>query len=1572
MKIVTMALIPVFILWSSLQIISTSGSKVRPVPSSESHSSSTSSSYNSDYSADLSSFWYESSFPPKNLKYLDRNSVWAKSFYDKYEDYETNYPLNLEANACSKSYSLPLNTIVRLKAVSNSECKIDIHTSLNSATWLEIEIKRREGNPYYSTFFLENLFEEDSNNAAEIISFPFNDCNVKLLGKSLILHMVMAYIDINVRNLGNITETMLKQNSCAVKYDGVEWYHHKWYPFIKYDKFVIGAWKRQLVRIRANMFHLFCPKGCNCSLGHNQWLKKCQADLHKVLLVCNRNIASLSFSKRRLSKIDSEAFLCYVSLRKLILRKNYIQTLPKQIFKVLEKLTFLDVGYNQLMFLPNGIFDHQLELEYLKLNNNYLRSLPSNVFYFLNKLTYLELSFNLFHTVFENSVFGKLQNVAYLGLKDANIHFLSDNTFSFLSYLKTLNLRYNNISTLDSNIFSNLTNLTVIDLAHNKLTRIGSDVFKFTSNLRRLSLDHNSLTFLPADIFKNLAHMQYLLLSNNLFSSAAENILSDKVRPLASNSFSSIKYLFDGHSRLSEMGDDSNQLPSRLRVLSLSQNKLSILRADVFSNLIKLRTLNLSNNIFNSLPKDVFTGLTSLLILDLSGNLFTKFPEITLPYLETLRLSNNRVSSIYQNLFKELDKISRLDLTYCKIPIIPSGIFTEYISMSDLNLAFNEITHVMTESFPLRLKTLKLHNNRLSTLPHDVFDGFFRLKDLSLHNNRLVVLPDFSFVRYLLYLRLSNNRLTIYPNSLWVLKEIKFLSLHNNEFVHFQNTSLSNQVRYLDVSGNKLFHLQNGLLDKCSNLRVLNAGDNKLRELPFGIFDSLQDVFKLSLKFNNLTMLHDTVFHSMRSLINLYLEGNNLVTLSVDTFTFNNKLRHLTLSWNKRFVIFPEIFETLTKLEVLELDGTNLKNVSHGSFDSLVKLKTLLMSDNHITYLFESIYNETRKLKFLDLCCNTISSLPMNIFTPLNSLKYLNLAHNSLSQLPSLASCSQLIYLELSNNMLSHPSFYSFQNLSNLKMLTMQNNNISVIPRHAFERMKILRVFVLSSNFVTSLETGVFKNLGSLQILRLSNNCISDIGDDNFIDLQNLVTLELQHNNFTYLSQSLFQNLTNMIFLNISQNYIQNVYLGGMTFSSSQLVVDLRGNTLMLLTPRSFPSFQVTFIVDHYSACCFMAGKVTCISVNFRSDYLTCKRMLRSVMLRLTMWLVGLVAVTFNVGVIFSRLFIGMKNTLQSVLILNLALSDLLMGIDMLILSSADFYYHNLFPSFSANWIDSSTCKIAAVLSTLSSEASVVLVALIGLDRYLGIRYPLGVHKGLGKTRTGICVITCWLISMFFSLIPVIVDEYIPGFYDISEVCVGLPIVKRKVAVEKDAFILVKTFAIQPEYVYLMNNKSASRYSFNTGKYWRLESASTVQDIYFKISEVSGFKAASILSIIVFIGFNLTCFIALAVFYIRVFQIASGSSKAIKSTAKSQEVRMAWKMSVVVLTDFLCWVPLALACLFVQCGVISVGPEFYSWTVGLILPINSCLNPFLYTLAIVLLDRQKEKKRTLLTISTFK
>ena len=477
-----------------------------------------------------------------------------------YDDYEAAYPLLYPAeNSCSKSYSLPLNTSIGLQAVSSDECTISINTSSDSASSFLIEIKRREGNPYYTTFFVENFLEENSDNAADVISFPLSGCTVQLVGKVLNFHLIMTYIDVNIHNFGNISKTQ-EQNNCGVEYDGVEWYHHKWYLFMRHDT-------GDLVRIWTNKFNIFCPKECVCSLGHNQWLTNCKTNERSTLLVCNPNIVSLSFFKRRLNKVLSEAFLCYLSLKKLILSRNYIEILPMQTFEALEQLRFLEISYNQLQSLPSRIFDHQFELEYLKLDGNYLSSLPSDTFSYLKRLKYVDLSFNLLKIAFKNIIFSELQSVKYLGLRNANIQLLSNKTFSFLSFLTKLDLKHNDISAFSvSNIFSDLENLTDMNLGHNKLTRIGRDVFNSTVNLLRLSLDHNYLAFLPVDIFRNLAKLEYLELPYNLFSSITVNIIFSYFPSTPAIIWS---FLLWRHNKLSEIKIDTFKFAIKLTQLSL-------------------------------------------------------------------------------------------------------------------------------------------------------------------------------------------------------------------------------------------------------------------------------------------------------------------------------------------------------------------------------------------------------------------------------------------------------------------------------------------------------------------------------------------------------------------------------------------------------------------------------------------------------------------------------------------------------------------------------------------------------------------------------------------------------------------------------------------------------------------------------------------------------------------------------------------------------------------------------------------------------------------------------------------
>ena len=60
---------------------------------------------------------------------------------------------------------------------------------------------------------------------------------------------------------------------------------------------------------------------------------------------------------------------------------------------------------------------------------------------------------------------------------------------------------------------------------------------------------------------------------------------------------------------------------------------------------------------------------------------------------------------------------------------------------------------------------------------------------------------------------------------------------------------------------------------------------------------------------------------------------------------------------------------------------------------------------------------------------------------------------------------------------------------------------------------------------------------------------------------------------------------------------------------------------------------------------------------------------------------------------------------------------------------------------------------------------------------------------------------------------------------------------------------------------------------------------------------------------------------------------------------------MAIKMGLIVLTDMMCWLPIIILSILVQTGRHTVTPHTYTWIVTFVLPINSAINPFLYTLA---------------------
>ncbi|XP_038052703.1 uncharacterized protein LOC119725370 [Patiria miniata] len=480
-----------------------------------------------------------------------------------------------------------------------------------------------------------------------------------------------------------------------------------------------------------------------------------------------------------------------------------------------------------------------------------------------------------------------------------------------------------------------------------------------------------------------------------------------------------------------------------------------------------------------------------------------------------------------------------------------------------------------------------------------------------------------------------------------------------------------------------------------------------------------------------------------------------------------------------------------------------------------------------------------------------------------------------------------------------------FKRFPKLRTLSLRRNNISYIKLGAFAGLRNLTSLDLSENKIGELDGGVFSELTTLTVLGMRKVPLRLISDRAFESLKNLETLILMPDNSPADTNGFFQTL--------SATKVEDGALKDLT------------------------SLQTVYVDDHRLCCDFkslLPDDNQCINIQLQSPLFNCGRLMPNTLLQVFMWILGFSALIGNLLVIAWRIREDSgkgSKYVHSFLVLNLAMSDLLMGAYMVIIATVDAIKKEEYYLTATEWRNSALCKAAGVISVLSSEASVFFITLISVDRYLCIVHPFSRLRLQGKS-VWVSVASIWVTCLVASLVPTVLVTSDSDIYGLSDVCIGLPLLTRPV-----------TFTFKEE-----------------------DLGGGLGNDTFLIPHPQGSKPTWLYSIVLFLGVNLVCFLLVSFCYAAIFVKVKRSIRRVKrhQAHKDEEIKMASKMAVIVGSDFLCWMPVIILGILSQTSVIQIQPEVYAWLVVFVLPINSSLNPYLYTI-VTMVSRKQQAKQAL-------
>uniref|UniRef100_A0A8C7ZWI7 Relaxin family peptide receptor 1 n=1 Tax=Oryzias sinensis TaxID=183150 RepID=A0A8C7ZWI7_9TELE len=474
-----------------------------------------------------------------------------------------------------------------------------------------------------------------------------------------------------------------------------------------------------------------------------------------------------------------------------------------------------------------------------------------------------------------------------------------------------------------------------------------------------------------------------------------------------------------------------------------------------------------------------------------------------------------------------------------------------------------------------------------------------------------------------------------------------------------------------------------------------------------------------------------------------------------------------------------------------------------------------------------------------------------------------------------------------------------FRDLHKLEWLILENNNIHQISAMTFSGLNSLVLLVLLNNSLTKL-ADICQEMPRLNWLDLEGNLIEAIGNVSFHSCSMLTVLVLQRNRINYIHEQAFSVLRKLGELDLSNNRLVAIPRKLFILLEDLLQLNISYNPIMELQYSKLHLYTCIYLpsvgMNLFFSCYFKKFQYCGYAPHVRSckpntdGISSFENLLANIVLRVFVWVVSATTCFGNIFVICMRSYIRSENKLHAMCIISLCCADGLMGVYLFMIGSYDLKFRGEYNRHAQSWMDSTQCQIIGALAMLSTEVSVLLLTYLTLEKYICIVYPFQ-YLTPGRRRTVTILTSIWVFGLIIAFLPLACKGLFRNFYGTNGVCFPL-------------------HSEQPETPW-----------------------------------------AHVYSIVIFLGLNLVAFLIIVFSYASMFYNIqrTGTQTTKFSNHIKKEVTIAKRFFSIVITDSLCWIPIFVLKILSLLQV-EIPGTISSWVVIFILPINSALNPILYTL----------------------